>query len=96
MTTDFITETFSGLITADLYIVIAAVFGICFALKKAAFFNDRFIPLAALVVGIALELGYFAVSGGNVVEAVCKGIVAGMAAVYVANIVKQIGSGKDA
>lgn len=96
MTNDFITETFSALITADLYIIIAAVFGLCFALKKAAFFDDRFIPLAALVIGIGLELGYFAVGGGNIVEAVCKGIVAGMAAVYVANIVKQIGGGKDA
>lgn len=91
MTTNFITETFTALITPDLYIVIAAVFGMCFALKKAAFFDDRFIPLAALVIGTALELGYFAISGGNIVESVCKGVVAGMAAVYVANVVKQIG-----
>ena len=96
MNTNFITETFSALITADLYIVIAAVYGVCFALKKAAFFNDRFIPLAALALGVCFELLYFAGAGGVVVEFVLKGIVAGMAAVYVANIVKQIGSDKDA
>jgi hypothetical protein len=43
---------------------------------------------------MGLELGYFAISGGNVVEAVCKGIICGMAAVYVANIVKQLGKSK--
>lgn len=96
MTTDFITEAFSALITADLYIVIAAVFGVCFALKKAKFFDDRFIPLAALALGIGFELLYFAGTGGVVIEFVLKGIIAGMAAVYVANIVKQIGGGKDA
>jgi hypothetical protein len=91
MTVEFIKETFMALITADLYIVIAAVFGICFALKMAKFFDDRFIPIAAVVTGMGLELGYFALSGGNVVEAVCKGIICGMAAVYIANIIKQIG-----
>ena len=96
MNTEFITEAFSALITADLYIVIAAVFGVCFALKKAKFFDDRFIPLAALALGICFELLYFAGVGGAVVEFILKGIVAGMAAVYVANIVKQIGGGKDA
>lgn len=95
MTNEIILETFSGLITADLYIVIAAVYGLCFALKKARFFDDRFIPLAALVLGVAFELLYYASTGGAVVEFVLKGIVAGMAAVYVANIIKQIGSGKD-
>ena len=96
MTNDFITETFSALITADLYIVIAAVYGVCFALKKAKFFDDRFIPLAALVLGVCFEMLYFAGTGGAVVGFVLKGIVAGMAAVYVANIVKQLGSDKDA
>ena len=96
MNTNFITETFTALITADLYIVIAAVYGMCFALKKARFFDDRFIPLAALALGVCFELLYFAGTGGAVVEFVLKGIVAGMAAVYVANIIKQIGSDKDA
>lgn len=95
MNTQFITEAFSGLITADLYIVIAAVYGLCFALKKARFFDDRFIPLAALVLGVAFELLYYVSTGGAVVEFVLKGIVAGMAAVYVANIIKQIGEGRD-
>lgn len=95
MTQEFITEGFMTLITADLYIVIAAVYGLCFALKKAKFFDDRFIPLAALVLGVCFELLYFASTGGAVVEFVLKGIVAGMAAVYCANIIKQIGAGND-
>lgn len=95
MTNEFITEAFSGLITADLYIVIAAVYGLCFALKKARFFDDRFIPLAALVLGVAFELLYYVSVGGAVVEFVLKGIIAGMAAVYVANIIKQIGDGRN-
>ncbi len=95
MKNEFITEAFSGLITADLYIVIAAVYGLCFALKKARFFDDRFIPLAALVLGVCFELLYFVGTGGAVVEFILKGIVAGMAAVYVANIIKQIGSGNQ-
>ena len=95
MTGEFIKETFMSLIGTDLYIVIAAVYGICFALKKAKFFDDRFIPLAALVLGTAFELLYFASRGGAVVEYILRGIIAGMAAVYVANIIKQIGdSGK--
>lgn len=95
MNTQFIAEAFSGLITADLYIVIAAVYGLCFALKKARFFDDRFIPLAALVLGVAFELLYYASTGGAAVEFVLKGIIAGMAAVYVANIIKQIGDGRN-
>ena len=95
MTESMISETFLSLVTADLYIVIAAVYGVCFALKKARFFDDRFIPLAALVLGVAFELLYYVSTGGAVVEFVLKGIVAGMAAVYVANIIKQIGDGRD-
>ncbi|MBR5543247.1 MAG: hypothetical protein IKU65_04045 [Oscillospiraceae bacterium] len=93
MTQEFITEGFLSLVTADLYIVIAAVYGVCFALKRAKFFNDRFIPLASLVLGVGFELLYFASRGGVVVEFVLRGIIAGMAAVYVANIIKQIGDG---
>ncbi len=91
MTENFISETFMSLITPDLYLVIAAVYGVCYALKKAQFFNDRFIPLAALALGICFEMLYFATKGGIVVEGILRGVIAGMAAVYVANIIKQIG-----
>ena len=91
MTGSMISETFLSLITADLYIIIAAVYGVCFALKRARFFDDRFIPLAAIVLGVGFELLNFAYTGGMVTEFVLRGIICGMAAVYVANIVKQIG-----
>lgn len=91
MTGSAISETFLSLITADLYIVIAAVYGVCFALKRASFFDDRFIPLAAILLGVGFELLTFAYTGGVVTEFVFLGIICGMAAVYVANIVKQIG-----
>ena len=84
-------ETFLSLITADLYIVIAAVYGVCFALKRARFFDDRFIPLAAIVLGVGVELLSFAYTGGAATQFILRGIICGMAAVYVANIVKQIG-----
>lgn len=93
MTAELINETFMSLITADLYIVIAAVYGVCFALKRAKFFDDRFIPLAAIVLGISFELMYMAHSGGAAAEFVLRGIIAGMAAVYCANIIKQLGDG---
>lgn len=95
MTGSMISETFLSLITADLYIVIAAVYGVCFALKRARFFDDRFIPLAAIVLGVGFEVLNFAYIGGVITEFVLRGIICGMAAVYVANIVKQMGdSGK--
>ena len=93
MTGEMIGETFLSLITADLYIVIAAVYGVCFALKRAKFFDDRFIPLAAIVLGVAFELFKFAYMGGSVPELVLRGVICGMAAVYIANIIKQIGGG---
>ena len=95
MTGEFIIKTFSELITPDLYIIIAAVFGICFALKKAKFFEDNFIPLMAVALGMLLELVYALSIGGNWVEALLKGVICGMAAVYCANIIKQIGGGKN-
>ncbi len=96
MTENFISETFLSLITPDLYLVIAAVYGICAALKSAKFFSDRFIPLAAIGLGVLFEVLYFAVVGGNVVEFILRGVVSGMAAVYIANIIKQLGrGGKD-
>lgn len=48
MDTNMIIDNFWQLITADMYIVVAAIYGICFALKRAKFFDDRFIPIAAL------------------------------------------------
>lgn len=94
MTADFITSTFSTLITADLYIVIFAVYGLCFALKNAKFFDDRFIPLVAIVLGVLFETLYGLLMGGIIVDYILKGIICGMAAVYAANIIKQIGSDK--
>lgn len=93
MNGEIMRETFLSLITADLYIVIAAVYGICYALKKASFFDDRFIPLAAIIFGIGFELLAFAATGGAVLEFILRGIISGMAAVYCANIIKQIGDG---
>lgn len=94
MNESMVADVFASIITPDLYVFIAAVYGICFALKKAAFFDDRFIPLAAVVLGIALEITYVLGSSGNIVEAICKGVVIGMAAVYLANIIKQMGANK--
>lgn len=93
MTENFISETFLSLITSDLYLVIAAVYGICAALKSAKFFPDRFIPLAAIALGVLFEVLYFVVVSGNVVEFILRGVVSGMAAVYIANIIKQLGEG---
>ncbi len=78
------------LISADMYIVIAAVYGICAALKSAKFFDDRFIPLAAVLLGALFEGIKEALSGGPIFEGVLSGIVCGMAAVYGANIIKQV------
>ena len=94
MTGEIINETFISLITADLYVVIAAVYGLCFALKKASFFDDRFIPLVAILLGICFELIAFAGMGGSLLEYILRGVIAGMAAVYCANIIKQIGEKK--
>ncbi|MBQ8003618.1 MAG: hypothetical protein IJ299_00780 [Oscillospiraceae bacterium] len=95
MTREIISEGFMQLITPDLYIMVFAVYGLCFALKKAAFFDDRFIPLVAIALGVAFEVLYAVLTGGMIVDFVLKGIISGMAAVYVANIVKQMGSEKN-
>lgn len=95
MTNEMINEGIMSLITADLYLFIAAVYGICFALKKAEFFPDRFIPLASVMLGVLFELPYILVNGGNVSEGIAKGVIVGIAAVYVANIIKQMGEKKE-
>ncbi len=85
-----ITTEFLSMITPDVWIIVAAVFGLCFALKKSSLFPDRLIPLAALFFGVLLNVAAVAVfSRGTVVEAIIRGIVCGMAAVYVANVIKQ-------
>ena len=89
------TSTFWELISADMYIVVAAVYGVCFALKKAKFFDDRFIPLAALALGILFQTMTSVAVGLDIPSAVLKGIVCGMAAVFAANVVKQIGGDKN-
>ena len=95
MTNEMINEGIMSLITADLYLFIAAVYGICFALKKAEFFPDRFIPLASVILGVIFELPYILVKGGNVSEGIAKGVLVGIAAVYVANVIKQMGERKE-
>lgn len=86
-------STFWELISVDMYIVVAAVYGVCFALKKARFFNDRFIPLAAIALGILFQVMNSVAVGLDIPSAALKGIVCGMAAVFAANVVKQIGGG---
>lgn len=91
-----IANTFWGLITPEMALVVAAVYGVCFALKRARFFDDRFIPLAALILGIGFQvLAAFALERAVIVDAVLQGIVCGMAAVFSANIVKQVKGGGD-
>ena len=90
-----IANTFWGLITPEMALV-AAVYGVCFALKRARFFDDRFIPLAALVLGVGFQvLAAFALERAVIVDAVLRGIVCGMAAVFAANIIKQVKGGGD-
>ena len=89
MTSEFLTSTFEALISADMYIVIAAVYGICFALKRARVFNDRFIPLAAIVLGMGLQLISSATHGVSLGDSVLKGIICGMGAVFAENVRKQ-------
>ena len=85
-----LTTEFLKMIPPDVWIIVAAIFGICFALKKSSLFPDRFIPLAALLFGVLFNVAAVAVfNRGFVVEAIVKGIVCGMAAVYVANVIKQ-------
>lgn len=91
MTKEILGEKFLSLITPEMYIVVFAVFGVCAALKKAKFFDDRFIPLAAIALGICFELLVLAGVGGVFSEFILRGIIAGMAAVYAANIIKQAG-----
>lgn len=93
MNTEVFASTFWDLISADMYIVVAAVYGVCYALKKARFFDDRFIPLAALFLGVAFQVMSSYALGVDIPSAVLKGIVCGMAAVFAANVVKQIGGG---
>lgn len=91
-----IANTFWGLITPEMALVAAAVYGVCFALKRARFFDDRFIPLAALVLGVAFSLLSAAVlSRAAAVDAVIRGIVCGMAAVFAANVIKQAKGGQS-
>ena len=91
MTKEILGEKFLSLITPEMYIVVFAVFGVCAALKKAKFFDDRFIPLAAIALGICFELLVLAGVAGVFSEFILRGIIAGMAAVYAANIIKQAG-----
>lgn len=85
------------IVTPEMWVVAAAVYGICFALKKAAFFPDRFIPLSAVALGVLLNVAAAAMfSREIIISAVTNGVICGMAAVYLANIIKQAkGGGTD-
>ena len=89
-----VTQTFWSMISPDMALVVAAVYGVCFALKRAEFFPDRMIPLCALVLGIVFEaLAAFTLSPSALADCVLRGIVCGMAAVFARNIVKQAKDG---
>lgn len=91
-----IINNFFNQITPGMWIVAAAVYGICYALKRAKFFDDRFIPLAAVVLGVVLEVAAAAMfSREIIVEAIIRGVSCGMAAVFAANVIKQAREGKN-
>ena len=91
-----IAGTFWGMITPEMAAVAAAVYGVCFALKRARFFPDRLIPLTALALGIIFEVPAAAVlSRTALADCVLRGILCGMAAVFAANIIKQAKGGKE-
>ncbi len=95
MTNELFTANFESLISADMYIIIAAVYGICAALKRARFFDDRFIPLAAIILGAALALLSNTTGEMSISDALLRGIVCGMSAVFAKNVRKQIKSEKN-
>ena len=85
-----ILTSFLEMVTPEMWVVTCAVYGICAALKHASFFPDRFIPLAAVCIGVILNVAAAAVfSREIIVSAIVNGVICGMAAVYVANIIKQ-------
>ena len=85
-----ILTSFLEQITPEMWVVACAVYGICAALKHASFFPDRFIPLAAVIIGVVLNVCAAAVfSREIIVSAIVNGALCGMAAVYVANVIKQ-------
>ena len=91
-----IINSFLSQITPEMWVVAAAVYGICYALKRAKFFDDRFIPLAAVVLGVVFEVAAAAMfSREIVVEAIIRGVSCGMAAVFAANVIKQAKEGKN-
>ncbi len=89
-----VTQTFWSMISPDMALVSAAVYGVCFALKRAKFFPDRMIPLCALILGIVFEVfAAFTLSPSVLADCVLRGIICGMAAVFAKNIVNQAKEG---
>ena len=85
-----IMTSFSEMVTPEMWVVACAVYGICAALKHASFFPDKFIPLAAVCIGVILNVAAAAAfSRETIVSAIVNGVVCGMAAVYAANVIKQ-------
>ena len=81
---------------AELWVIAFAVWAICFALKKASFFPDRYIPLAAVVLGVILNVAAATMfTRPIIIDAIVNGVICGIAAVYIANIIKQIKTGRE-
>ena len=66
-------------------IIAVVCYCICFAIKKAAFINDKYIPLIAIVLGGISGL----LMNGLSYEAVASGIASGALAVGVNKVYKQ-------
>lgn len=66
-------------------IIAVVVYCICFAIKKAAFINDKYIPLIAIVLG---GISGFLLNGLSY-EAIASGIASGALAVGINQIYKQ-------
>ncbi len=66
-------------------IIAVVCYCICFAIKKAAFINDKYIPLIAIVLGGISGL----LMNGLSYEAVASGIASGALAVGVNQVYKQ-------
>ena len=66
-------------------IIAVVCYCICFAIKKASFINDKYIPLIAIVLGGISGL----LMNGLSYEAVASGIASGALAVGVNQVYKQ-------
>ena len=73
-------------------IIAVTVYCICFAIKKASFINDKYIPLIAVILGGVSG----ALMNGISYEAIASGIASGALATCANQIYKQLTKGEDA